>query len=131
MKKPPLDNTSKNRLEWAVFAISAILVLGTLGYLLKSALEVEVGPAKLTVETGPPVEENGWTRFPVTVSNNGQRVAANVEIQIAIGSGESKQQAGFTLDFVPRGSSRQGAASFRGTGLTETPRCDVLGYEEP
>lgn len=130
MNNPP-DNTSKNLLEWTVFAISAVLVLAVLGYLLKSALEVEIGPAKLAVMTGPPVAENGRTRIPVTVSNDGRRVAANVEVQIAVDSGEGKQQAGFTLDFVPRGGSRQGAVSFKGTDLTGTPECEVLGYEEP
>ncbi len=126
----PKDNAAKNLLEWAVFAISALLVLATLGYLGKWALETEEGPVRLAVKTGPPVVENGWTRFPVTVSNTGQRVAANVEVQIAIGSGETRQQASFTLDFVPRGGSRTGAASFKTTGLKETPQCDVLGYEE-
>ena len=45
----------------------------------------------------------GGLRIPVTVRNDGHRVAANVEVRVCIGTGEAKHEAGFTVDFVPRG----------------------------
>lgn len=130
MKNSP-DNAKKNVLEWTVFGISTLLVLAAIIHLLYSALTVRQGPARLTVSAGEAVEESGRTRVPVTVHNSGQQVAANVEVRICIGSGDQRQVAGFTLDFVPRDATRRGSVSFTGTGLPDKPECEVLGYEEP
>lgn len=131
MKKSTPENPTKNLLEWLVFGISALLVLATLALLTVATLQVEDGPAEMRAETGKPVSKDGWMRIPVTVRNNGQRVAANVEVKVCIGSGEAKREAGFTIDFVPRGGSRTGAVSFREMGEPVALECEVLGYEEP
>lgn len=125
------NQSSKNLLEWTVFAISSVLVLGILACLTLAAFTVKEEPARLRVETGKPVVENGWLRIPVSVSNDGDRVAANVDLQVTIGSGDSRREAGFSVDFIPRGATRTGAVSFKGTELPDNLECGVLGYEEP
>ena len=125
------DQTTKNALEWTVFGISSVLVLATLLFLTMAAITVKKGPARLRAETGKPVVENGRLRIPVTVTNDGDHVAANVDVQVSIGSGAERQDAGFSIDFVPRGASRNGSVSFKGTELPQNLECGVLGYEEP
>jgi len=131
MKKSTPENPTKNLLEWAVFGISAVLVLATLVLLTIATFQVEDGPAEMRAEAGKPVSKDGWIRIPVTVNNNGQRVAANVEVKVCLGHGETRREAGFTIDFVPLGGSRSGAVSFRETGEPVVLECEVIGYEEP
>lgn len=131
MKVSTPENPTKNLLEWTVFGLCAVIVLTTLVCLSLAAVRVEDGPPEMRAEAGEPVAKDGWLRIPVTVRNEGQKVAANVEVKVCIGSGEAKREAGFTLDFVPRGGSRSGAVSFRDTGGPLEMECEVLGYEEP
>lgn len=131
MSKSTPDNPTKNALEWAVFGVSSVLVLLTVGWLGWSAATTQKGPAKLEITAGKPVVENGWVKIPVTVRNRGQHVAANVQVQVCIGSGEDRREAGFTLDFVSRDAERRGTAAFKGATLPTVPECQVVGYEEP
>lgn len=131
MKASTPENPTKNLLEWTVFGISMVLVTSALAYLIVAALRVEDGPPEMRAEAGKPESKDGWLRIPVIVRNEGQKVAANVEVRVCIGSGEAKREAGFTLDFVPRGGSRNGAVSFRDMGGSQELECEVLGYEEP
>lgn len=131
MRKSTPENPAKNALEWTVFGISLVLVLATLGLLVMAVFHVEDGPARLTVSMGAPVVAHGWVKIPLTVSNEGQRVAANVEVQVCIGSGTDRREAGFTMDFVPRGAECHGSVSFKGATLPVDPVCEVIGYEEP
>ncbi|MES2437989.1 MAG: hypothetical protein V4584_02925 [Verrucomicrobiota bacterium] len=131
MRKSTPENPTKNLLEWIVFGISTALVLAALAFLTLATLRVEDGPAEMRAEAGTPVAKDGWLRIPVTVKNHGQRVAANVEVRVCIGSGADKHEAGFTVDFVPRGGSRTGAVSFKEREVPLELECEVLGYEEP
>jgi len=131
MRKSTPENPAKNLLEWIVFGISLLLVLSVLGFLAMAAARVEDGPPELLAKAGTPETKDGWTRIPVTVENKGNRVASNVEVRVCTGTGEARQEAGFTLDFVPRGASRAGAVSFKHTGEALALECEVLGYEEP
>lgn len=131
MSKDNDQPATKNALEWTVFGISTVLVLGTLGTLAAAAIRYKDDPARLVVEASAPVLENGWFRVPVKIKNDGERVAANVEISVSEGDGESQRQAGFTVDFVPRSGERSGSVSFKDTGTPPVIRCEVVGYEEP
>ncbi|RYD20294.1 MAG: hypothetical protein EOP88_15615 [Verrucomicrobiaceae bacterium] len=131
MRKSTPENPAKNLLEWIVFGISAVLVMAVLVLLTMAALDVEDGPPELIAETGNPRTKDGWVRIPVTVRNEGNSVAANVEVRVCTGTGEARREAGFTLDFVPRGASRAGAVTFKDMGGAMELECEVLGYEEP
>lgn len=131
MKASTPENPTKNLLEWIVFGICAVLVITVLALLSMAALQVEDGPPVMRADAGPPVSKDGWLTIPVTVRNEGHKVAANVEVRVCIGTGEEKREAGFTVDFVPRGGSRSGAVSFKDMGGSQELECEVLGYEEP
>lgn len=131
MRKSTPENPAKNLLEWIVFSISSVLVVATLAFLTYTALRVPEGPALLRAEAAAPVHADGVTRVPVTVKNEGKRVAVNVEVQVSVGEGEGKLEGSFTIDFVPRGATRSGAVSFKANPLPGAPRCEVIGYDEP
>ncbi|RYD37073.1 MAG: hypothetical protein EOP87_04250 [Verrucomicrobiaceae bacterium] len=131
MKASTPENPTKNLLEWTVFGICALLVITVLALLSAAAFQVEDGPPVMRAEAGKPTSQDGWITIPVIVRNEGERVAANVEVKVCMGTGEEKREAGFTVDFVPRGGSRSGAVSFRDMGGSMDLECEVLGYEEP
>lgn len=122
---------TKNPLEWTVFGISLMLVLATLGLLLAAALHVGNGPAKLTITTGEAQLMDGRTIIPVIVKNDGGEVAENVEVKVTLGEGAGLQEAGFTLDFIPRGAERKGVVSFTAENGRSKPVASIVGYGTP
>lgn len=122
---------TKNPLEWTVFGLSTALVLATVVLLVIAAFRTQPGPARLRVTTGKPLAADGWITIPVTVRNDGGQVAENVEIRVAIGAGDSRREAGFTVDYVPRDAERKGAVSFRGDVPDVRLTCEILGYRKP
>ncbi|HUF62916.1 MAG TPA: hypothetical protein VMN36_12635 [Verrucomicrobiales bacterium] len=112
IRKPADETSGKNPLEWIVFAVSCLLLLATLGVLTVEAATWRGSPAKLTTKLGIPDIKDGILLLPVEVSNDGDRVAAEVQIEIVRRSGESEQRALFTVDFVPRHGIRRGRISF-------------------
>lgn len=129
--KSSAGHATKNALEWTVFGISTLLVLTTLGFLVYSTVTVTEGPALMRAQAGDPISKDGWIRIPVTVRNQGESVAANVEVKVILGTGAEKREAGFSVDFVPREGSRTGSVSFKDTGGPLILQCEVVGYEEP
>lgn len=122
---------SKNPLEWTVFGISLVLVLATLALLVAAAFRGGQGPANLTIQTGEIRVEAGRRVIPVTVRNDGSEVAENVEIRVTLGEGPDRQEAGFTLDFVPRDAERKGVVSFPASAGNAEPVSRIVGYGTP
>lgn len=127
MKKP-----KKNLLEWAVFAVSAILVLGLIAILLEANLDRTRGPADLRVELGEPQRQGSSYLVPVDVRNEGGATAEDVKVEVALRSGDAEvERAELVLKFVPAQSNREGSVIF-----TRDPRCCEMtarpvGFESP
>ena len=123
----------KNVLEWTVFAVSLALVLGVMGYLVFSSVQLGEGPPDLEAEPGQIIHlETGKFLVPVTVRNHGDQTAADVTVEVTLLRGEEEvETAQVTLPLVPYNSERQGVVSF-----SEDPRegqleARVLGYLLP
>ena len=123
-ERPP---GGKNPLEWAVFAVSLLIVLGVAGVLAMEAFRWQNTPAHLKVELGTPEKRDAEWCVPVKVSNEGEGLASNVEIEVSGG----EEKAGLTLDFVPRGTVMEAKVCFPGSVDPAGLKGRVLGYEEP
>ena len=123
-ERPP---AGKNPLEWSVFGVSLLLVLAVTGVLGMEALRWQGTPARLKVELGQAERRGGEWCVPVKVSNEGEGLASNVEIEVSAGD----EKAGLTLDFVPRGTVREGKVCFPEEVDPGAMKGRVLGYEEP
>lgn len=123
-ERPP---AGKNPLEWTVFGLSAILVVGVMVVLGKEALRWKDTPPRLHAELGTAEFQDGSWWVPVKVRNEGEGVAADVAIEVSAGD----ETASFTLDFVPRGTERHGRVSFPEATDLRAARVSVTGYQEP
>lgn len=128
MKKP-----SKNWLEWSVFAISLVIVVGMLAYLVHAAMTSQDRPPDLRVLVGTalPGASNTY-RLPLVVENLGDQTAEQVTVEVVVReSGRDVESAEMQIAFLPRQSKREGWVV-----LTRDPRCCAIearpvGYEKP
>ena len=119
----------KNALEWSVFALSCVLVLGTFAVLIHGMVVWQDAPARLTAHAGEAYQEGGSLWVPVVVANEGDHSAVNVEIEVVSTSTAGESKAAFTVDQIPRGSERQGRVSFEGKREEHQFRVRVSGYQ--
>lgn len=128
---PPANTTTKNLLEWAVFAMSTVLILAVTACLVWFALRNELGPPRLDAKTGAPEVQAGWIHIPVRVSNSGHRVAANVRVVVSGRLGAGIREGSFTIGFIPQGGTGEGVVTFQGEDVPVDLKCEVIGYETP
>ena len=122
----------KHPLEWIVFAVSLVLVGGTLGFLAWDALQGEDSPAALSVELGRPEPRGGAWAVPVTVRNQGDVTAEGVKVEVTLETpGMAPETADFEAAFVPRRSQREGWVTFRNDPSRGRLSARAAGYETP
>lgn len=131
MNPKPTDRNTKNPLEWVVFAISALLVAGVIGFLGWNIFSSDDKPAAFRIEIGSVTVLPESSVVQVKVTNIGSRTAAEVNLSILARYPAGEKEAGLTIDFIPRGGTRDGYAVFEGMGKPEDVTARVLGYIEP
>lgn len=132
------SDLSKNALEWSVFAVSFLLVVGVLFYLGREMLLVDEAPPHIVLQLDKPHplqksdgEEAGFI-VAVKASNKGGQTAEGVHLEVEMQRGQEKPQtADFDIDFLPRGSSREGYVAFKGASDNVKLKARVLGYGIP
>ncbi|MBX3742951.1 MAG: hypothetical protein KF712_18345 [Akkermansiaceae bacterium] len=122
---------TKNPLEWAVFGISVLLVAGMVAFLGWDAFALEDGPAAFHVKTGDAMQVSGTTVVPVHITNTGSTTAAEVMVVVTAGFASGEKESTLTIDFIPRGGSREARAVFAGTEQPTALAARVAGYIEP
>ena len=123
----------KNWLEWSVFAVGLVLVLGTLGYLSYDALTMGSEPPVIEIRLEPAVERAGNYIIPVSIKNNGDQTAEGIHVEVQlIQQGRELERSEFVVAFLPRKATREGWVTFKTNPATaEQITARVLGYEKP
>lgn len=121
----------KNALEWTVFAVGLLLVLATLGYLVREAFTKGSNPPELVVQLGTPRRVGERFQVPVTVVNRGDQVAEAVSVTITLAAGTEREEAALSMAFVPHQSSRQGWVTFRGDPKDGNLQVGAVAYASP
>jgi uncharacterized protein (TIGR02588 family) len=123
----------KNSLEWAVFAVSLVLVVAVLGYLIYVGITGGDRPPMIDVQLGAAERQGERFVVPVTVENSGDQVAENVtvEVELTLPSGEM-ETGSIDIDFLPRESTRNGWVTFLADPESATEVViRVPGYKQP
>ncbi|MBC7944877.1 MAG: hypothetical protein H7X91_06385 [Burkholderiales bacterium] len=127
-----MNKPQKNWLEWSVFALGLVLVVGSLGYLVQYALTLEGRPPIISAQTGQPRQQAGSYIVPVTVANDGDQTAEHVQIEVQISAvGVALETTMFELDFLPSRSKREAWASFVNDPTGNQLRARVVAYQKP
>jgi len=116
-------------IEWVVGTVSAVLVIGLVGYLVQHALFSDDSPPDLrvTIESVSPADDT--TTIAIVVANEGDEAAASVRVIAAGPDGGSSREIEF--DFIAAHSIRRGALVFPGAVAESDLRIEVGGYVEP
>lgn len=116
-----------NVLEWIVGLIGALIVGGTLTFLVYEIAAGVGEPPDIRVTLGAPERRNEETIIPVEIENVGGSVAAAVIVEICA---PEQGCAQITFDFVPHQSKRHGNVGFRLPPAGPLTR-RVVSYREP
>lgn len=127
------EKVEKNWLEWIVFSVSFVLVIGLVAYLVWNEITADASPPSIVVELGDMRQQGDSYLIPVKVINKGGQAAKAVAVEVVlVQAGQDLETAQLDVDFVPRSSNRSGWVTF-----TENPaeadeiQTHVLGYEVP
>lgn len=122
----------KNWLEWTVFAVGLVLVLGTLGFLVRESLGAAGGTPEVVARLGPPKASAGGYMVPVEVANLGKGTAEDVKVTVVLEPPEGEpEEAELDIAFLPRDSRRNGWVTFRSDPSRGTLRLGPMAFEVP
>jgi uncharacterized protein (TIGR02588 family) len=121
----------KNALEWTVFGVGLVLVMATLGYLVREAFTTGSSPPQLVVQLGAPRRVAEGFQIPVMVANRGDRVAEAVSVTITLAAKAEREEAVLSIALLPHQSRRQGWVTFRGDPKDGDLQVGPVAYASP
>lgn len=122
----------KNRLEWAVFGGSLLLVGAAMSLLAYQAWVGGTSSPQLDVVLGEPTLHGDAFAVPLSVKNRGDETAENVQIEITLEiAGESEITSSLMLPYVPRHAMREGFVVFQKDPRLGQLRVRLVGYTLP
>ena len=123
---------AKNWLEWTVFGVGLVLVLATLGFLIRESLGASGGPPEVVARLGSPRASAGGFMVPVEVVNVGKGTAEDVKVTVVLELPRSEpEEAELDIAFLPRDSRRDGWVTFRSDPAGGTLRLGPVAFEVP
>jgi uncharacterized protein (TIGR02588 family) len=133
--------TSKNRhteasqphwLEWVTGIISALLILGMVGWIAGEAILQEETPPQFRAEVRNTTPVQDSFLMEVEIYNEGSATAAAVEVRGEAIEGEDVLEAAeATFDYIPGKSSAKGGLFFKEDPRGHTVEVRVIGFADP
>jgi len=131
-KKDSEKKFEKNWLEWVVFGVGLVLVVGTLSYLAYDGATASDAPPNIEVRLGEPQRQEHDFVVPVTIINHGGQTAEGVHVEVVLESGGAEiERSEYGVAFLPRLATREGWVAFRTDPRSGQLKPRVLGYEKP
>lgn len=122
----------KNWLEWLVLAVSTLLVLATASFLIFEALRERNPIPIVEIDLGRPIPQGAGFLLPVTATNRGDETAERLLVEVTMKGPDGKEsQSQVEIEFVPRGSRREGWVRFEGEPVGAAFQARILGFEKP
>jgi len=123
----------KNLLEWMVFALSLLMVLGILGYLVYQVAVYEEGSPDLAITYVQDPAEHAPHRYLLRIKNDGQETAEEVKVEMVLQrAGEELERAELSLPYLPKQSAREGWVIFtQDPAVADTLYARVVSYKRP
>ena len=122
----------QNWVEWVALAISALAVIGVVGFLVVDGLGDEGQPPTPIVElrrADAYATDHGWI-LPATVTNDGDRAAEALVLRATATVAGGEEESELTVDYLPAGTSVEVSI-----GLSAEPEGEVtvqvVGFRLP
>jgi uncharacterized protein (TIGR02588 family) len=130
-RKPPRP-LQKNWLEWSVFTVGLVFVLGIVAYLVYDSLTSSGLEPAITVEVGKIRRTAGGWAVRVEAENSGGVTAEDLRIAVVLeANGREQERVELDLPFVPRHSRRGGWVEFRHDPSVGRLSGYAVGYGTP
>jgi uncharacterized protein (TIGR02588 family) len=127
-----MKKVEKNWLEWSVFGVGLVLVLATLGYLVRESLVSNDGPPEVVVRLGAPRASESGYLVPVEIVNTGRETAEDVRVPVLLALPDGgREEAELGIAFLPRGSTRNGWVTFRSDPSRGSLTLGPIAFEVP
>ena len=118
--------------EWVAAALSAVLVIATVGTLAYDAVGEPSGPPLVEVRVERTVATGSGYLVEFRATNRGYSTAAGVVVEGELrGDSGSVERSQATLDYVPAEGSRQGGLFFSRDPARYLLEVRPLGYTRP
>lgn len=118
--------------EWIIAGISCVALLSVLAYLVVDGLSAHNGAPRIVVLPVGTTPNNGDYVIEFSVSNQGEKSVAEVEIKGELRDGDQiVEESSVVLDYVPQKSERRGALIFTADPDGHQLRLFAGGYIEP
>ena len=116
--------------EWVTFGIAVIVVVVVVGFI---AVEIPGSktPAAPGVEVGAVEERSGRFVVPVSVTNDGERTAADVQIVATLEIDGDETESEATVDFLSGGEVEELEFEFEDDPADGELEVRVGGYQVP
>lgn len=119
-------------LEWGVAAASALLVLGSAGFLLREAASTPPTPPRITLGIDSVVRTGEFYSVEFHARNDGGTTAAGLRIEGELsGDSGTVEKSETTLDYVPVQGKRGGGLLFTHDPRRGRLRLRPTGYDRP
>lgn len=123
----------RNWLEWIVFSICAVIVLFVAGALIYDASQNGTSQPIVSVELGSGERAGEGYMVPVTVRNDGDASAEEVEVEVTLTSeAGGEEKSSLTFQFLPRRSHRKGWVLFMDNpAMGAELKARTVGFRHP
>lgn len=118
--------------EWVVAAVSTLLVLGMLVYLLSEGFRRPERPPSLSIRTDSIVDAPAGYLVMITLRNDGGETASNVLVHAeVVEAGGETEESEVTVDYVPVGATRSASLHFTNDPRQHPLTVRISGFMPP
>ncbi len=119
-------------MEWVALVVSVIAILGLVGFLVVDGLTHPERRAILGVVVHPAEPSRETFQVPITLRNDGNQPAENIDVEVVLKGGERDIDTGsVSIPFIASRSSVEAVVVFAEDPRRFPAEGRVLGYEVP
>jgi uncharacterized protein (TIGR02588 family) len=132
-KKIDTQEFRKNKLEWSVFAISALLLFGLIVYLCYEAFTHKPAPPDLEVKYLKDSSNRNPFAYKIHLQNHGEETAEDVMIEASLIRNDTViEHSELQIAFSPKRSKREGWINFStDPAEADSINIKVMSYKKP
>ena len=132
-ERPPIRSAPDTSLaEWIAAAVSAVLVLGVIGFLIYEGVLSSQTPPDVTIEVDSILPAGPGHLVILEAQNTGRSTAADLVVQGELMADSGRVEISeTTIDYVPGGGKQRAGLFFTRDPRGLKLRLRALGYRDP